>query len=172
MGASWDRSGFDSQVTWGPGGAALSSMHRAGEGQSQARLRGSHPCSQQPEASNRGRWRWLWGPLSALGQEASWHPCTWHRLELTPHPQGGVRETSSRIPTAPPAAIALAGLPDPSGAAGPLPAMLGQPCWHLEPGELLTALVLLLRSVASLFGNVRLVGRQTWPPLPPPTPVR
>lgn len=36
---------------------------------------------------------------------------------------------------------------DPSGAAGLLPAMLGQPRWHLEPGELLTALVLLAEEV-------------------------
>lgn len=36
---------------------------------------------------------------------------------------------------------------DPSGAAGLLPAMLGQPRWHLEPGELLTALVLLAKEV-------------------------
>lgn len=79
-----------------------------------------------------------------------------------PHPQGGV----SRRP-------ALAGLAAPGGAPGPPPGTLGWPHWCLEPGEPLTALVLLAEEAlpACLEMSGRWGGGHCSAPHPPTPPL-
>lgn len=105
-------------------------MYRGGEGQDQEGL--------WPPPLPPARWR----PL-ALSQEASWPR---HMDGSLPSPGWVVLGRSAPGPPQHP----LLTMPDlaclmpmPGGAAWSLPATLGQPHWHSEPGEPLTALALL-----------------------------